>query len=195
MMWLTEARYALRGVIGVVQGDPGALGLFDVSPRGVVRSFLIPGVIILPLFLLTNRHDLDAQWQAAGTPGAMVILGITYVMLWTAFPVAMITVCRLIDRLPRWMPFVAVANWSSLLVALAVLPITLMDILGVLGDAINDLFQVIILVGVFVLSMRIARVTLALGLGSALMVALLERIIGMMVFGVGAGLLLAAGGP
>ncbi|HET8727053.1 MAG TPA: hypothetical protein VFO41_06040, partial [Alphaproteobacteria bacterium] len=66
---------------------------------------------------------------SASLPRILLVEGISYIVLWTAYPVLMIHVSALIDRSTRLPAFITAYNWASVIGNLARLPIALAGLL------------------------------------------------------------------
>jgi hypothetical protein len=110
-----EILQALYGAWRLARLDRQALRYFDLSHRGVWRSFwaaalCYPGFIAL-IFL---RLDSDALGQTS-IGHVLLVESIGYVIGWTAFPLAILAFCRWIGREEHGFDFIAAYNWSQVL--------------------------------------------------------------------------------
>jgi hypothetical protein len=111
--WL-EARFALTGLWRLARGDHGGLLCFDRSIDGFWRSFRA-AVLGYPLYLLLLAMRVAAaDWQNAGVLRIVTVETIGYVISWTAFPLAMLSVARRIGRADRYFDFMVPYNWYQL---------------------------------------------------------------------------------
>ncbi len=110
--WL-EVRLALVGALRLAKGDRSALSCFDRSLDGFWRSFRA-AIIAYPLYLmlLTMRVSVT-EWERSGGLHIVTVETIAYVIAWTAFPLAILTVTRWIDRAHRFFDFMVPYNWSQ----------------------------------------------------------------------------------
>jgi hypothetical protein len=109
-----EARAALSGLLRLARGDHGGLLLFDRSLAGFWRSFRA-AILCYPLYLvLLTMRISTADWQRAGGLRIVTVESIGYVISWTAFPLAMLSVTRRIGRTDRFFDFMVPYNWYQL---------------------------------------------------------------------------------
>jgi hypothetical protein len=95
--------------------DRGAMRFFDLSHRGVWRSFWA-AAICYPGFLILLMLRLDADTIArAGLFDILLIESIGYVVAWTAFPLLILAFCRAIGREEQGFDFIVAYNWSQIL--------------------------------------------------------------------------------
>jgi branched-subunit amino acid transport protein AzlD len=111
--WL-EVRLALVGALRLAKGDRGGLSCFDRSLDGFWRSFRA-AVIAYPLYLMLLMMRVTiAEWERSGGFYIIGVETIAYVVAWVAFPLAMLTVTRWINRSHRFFDFMVPYNWSQL---------------------------------------------------------------------------------
>lgn len=139
MASLAEAGRALEGAIAIIRRDPDAARHFDLSIDGFWRSFGAI-VFIAPIYLIfvaAQARLLAESDVAAGEalPSGPVLLLSEYLTLgvaWLAYPLAMYFFTRSFGLAHRYVAYVVVYNWSSLLVTLVMVPPFLLYVLGVL---------------------------------------------------------------
>jgi hypothetical protein len=110
-----EIWQALYGAWRFARLDRDALHYFDLSHRGVWRSFwaaalCYPGF----LFLLWLRLE-PATLAESGLGHIFLVETIGYVVGWTAFPLAALALSRGIGREERGFDFITAYNWSQVL--------------------------------------------------------------------------------
>jgi hypothetical protein len=109
-----EAQAALSGLFRLARGDHRGLLLFDRSHAGFWRSFRA-AILSYPLYLvLLTMRVSSADWQRAGGLRIVTVESIGYVIAWTAFPLAMLSVTRRIGRADRFFDFMVPYNWYQL---------------------------------------------------------------------------------
>ena len=110
-----EIWQALYGAWRFAHLDRNALRYFDLSHHGTWRSFWAP-VFCYPGFLLELWLRLPAETVAQSGMGHIFLVeSIGYVVGWTAFPLAVIALCRWLGREERSFDFITVYNWSYIL--------------------------------------------------------------------------------
>lgn len=129
---LVEILQALYGAWRLARLDRQAMHYFDLSHRGVWRSFwaaplCYPGFLVL-LYL---RLD-DATLAQSGLGHIVLVETIGYVIAWAAFPLVILAFCRWLGREDRGFEFVTAYNWSQ---AIQTAFFVLVALLGVLLPA------------------------------------------------------------
>lgn len=110
-----ELLQALYGAWRLARLDRQAMHYFDLSHRGVWRSFWA-AVYTYPGFLLLLWLRLDAPTIAQSGLGRILLVeSIGYVAAWCAFPLAAIGICRWLGREDEGFDFVIAYNWSQVL--------------------------------------------------------------------------------
>jgi hypothetical protein len=169
--WL-EARLALVGALRLAKGDRSALSCFDRSLDGFWRSFRA-AIIAYPLYLmlLTMRVSV-AEWERSGGLHIVTVETIAYVIAWTAFPLAILTVTRWIDRAHRFFDFMVPYNWSQ---------VGLESESGVLAAPAAQTIEVAAAIAVLVYEWFIARVALDATASAAAFVVFIDLVLGALI--------------
>lgn len=172
-----ELRRALVGCLRLARGDPGGLEYFDRSLDGFWRSFL-SAYLAYPCFLilLAMRVSL-AEWNAAGPLPIITAETIGYVILWVAFPLAMLPVLRWLGREDRFFDFMVPYNWCQLPQGVLFVLVGLEAVTGALGDAISATLEIAAFVAVLGYEWYIARVALNTTGAGATVVVLIDLVL------------------
>ena len=113
--WAEIAR-SLSGAWRLLLLDTTGMNRFDVSIGGFWRSFFA-AVLVAPLYALRGLIDPAAsEAEAAGVGGALAAV-LTYVLVWAAFPIAMIFIARFLDLRKAYIGFIVALNWARVLQA------------------------------------------------------------------------------
>lgn len=160
MIAAAEVLRALYGAWRLARLDRDGMRLFDVSPAGALRSFWAAAVV-LPVHLLSLAAlmTLPAEMPMLRLAAA---LAISYVLLWTAFPAAMITICRLLGRAERFPAFLAAYNWCSALGYMAQVTV----VLAAMAVAPDDLAMAVAqatMIPILAYQWYVTRTALAIG--------------------------------
>jgi hypothetical protein len=111
----TEILQALYGAWRLARLDRRAMAYFDLSHRGVMRSFWA-AALCYPLYLALIYLRLDDQTLSQSSFGHIVLIeSIAYVIGWTAFPLVILTFCRALHREEQGFDFITAYNWSQVL--------------------------------------------------------------------------------
>ncbi len=112
---------ALTGSWLLAKRDPSALGYFNLSIEGFWRSFAAIA-FVLPILILSASISIDLKAASAVQDGVQAdwsgyILGRITLMIigWVAFPLVMIPVARVLDLSHRYVLYIIVFNWTSVL--------------------------------------------------------------------------------
>ena len=185
--WL-EVRLALFGALRLAKGDRGGLSCFDRSLDGFWRSFRA-AVIAYPLYLILLMMRVTVvEWQRSGGWYIVIVETIAYVIAWVAFPLAMITVTRWIDRAHRFFDFMVPYNWSQLPQSALFVLVGLEAESGVLGTQLAQVIDLAAAIAVLVYEWFIARVSLETTASAAAFVVLVDLVLGALVNHVASGL-------
>lgn len=115
MPGLGEVVHALYGSWRLARLDRGGMQYFDLSHRGVWRSFW-SAALCYPGFLILLFLRLDAASLARSSiPHIVLVESIGYVIAWTAFPLLILGLCRGLGREEAGFDFIVAYNWSQAL--------------------------------------------------------------------------------
>ncbi|HEV8016547.1 MAG TPA: hypothetical protein VGP48_13495 [Stellaceae bacterium] len=110
-----EIWQALYGAWRFARFDRNAIHYFDLSHRGVWRSFWA-AALSYPGFLLLRWLELDDQTLADSSIGHIFLVEtIGDIVGWCAFPLVVLGLCRWLGREDRGFDFIAAYNWSVVL--------------------------------------------------------------------------------
>lgn len=139
---------SLWGVWLLLRFDTTAFAFFERNYAGFCRSYIV-AIAFAPISL--------AHWLIAYDPGVaktplaihLVTEAISYVMGWTAYPLAMIYVTRLIERENRYFDYMVVYNWLQAALITMSLSVAMLNDFQVLSPPAAS-FLGLITLGVFV---------------------------------------------
>jgi hypothetical protein len=178
--WL-EVRLALFGALRLARGDHSGLACFDRSPDGFWRSFRA-AVIAYPLYLILLMMRVTvAEWERSGGWYIVAVETIAYVIAWAAFPLAMLSVTRWIDRAHRFFDFMVPYNWSQLLQSALLVLVGLQAGSGVVGAKPAQAIELVAAIAVLVYEWFIARVSLETTAAAAALVVLVDLVLGALI--------------
>jgi hypothetical protein len=184
----SEVRLAMTGALRLARGDRGGLSYFDRSTDGFWRSFRA-AVISYPLYLvLLSMRVTVPEWEASGTLLIITVETIAYVIAWTAFPLLMLILTQRIGRSHRFFDFMVPYNWSQLPQSALFVLVGLETESGVLGAEPAQAIEVAAAVAVLVYEWFIARVALETNAGAAVLVVLVDLLLGVLISHVASGL-------
>ena len=174
-----EIWQALYGAWRFARLDRNALHYFDLSHRGVWRSFWA-AALSYPGFLLLIWLRLDADTLAQSSLLHIVLVEtIGDVIGWCAFPLAVLALCRWLGREERGFDFIAPYNWSQVLQTAFFIVIALVSL--VLPDSIGLALGRIGLFAMLAYEWFIAWVAIGAGGGIATVVVMLDVVLGTLI--------------
>jgi len=177
-----ETLRALYGTWRIARGDANGLTFFDFSLNGFWRSFLA-AIIVFPAFAFLRWHDLLDAPENFPAGRYMTVEVIAYVIKWLAFPVLMYQVIPMLGRTERYIGFITVYNWSSVL-QMAVYLVALL--LGVLFPMLGSGgFVMVAVLAMLVYGVYIARLTLSVPIATASAIVMADFLLSMVITSVG----------
>ncbi|MCA3248265.1 MAG: hypothetical protein ING19_03430 [Azospirillum sp.] len=178
----------LGGVIDLLKGDrAGVAKLGAATTPGLVASFLIPGLLLVPAYSLLVSERFEALNLDPTIGEILVVEPIAYLIGWTLFPVLSHLYCERIGKTREWYDYVAAYNWSNILQMALYLPAALIAE-GGMPVALMFVLSVGILAATVGIHFRLARMVLrvdalpamvlvAIDLGGSVLLArLVERL-------------------
>jgi hypothetical protein len=174
----SEVRLAVGGALRLAVGDRRGLGCFDASIDGFWRSFRA-ALICYPLylFLLALRVG-HAQWQHSGVATILIVETIAYVVSWTIFPLIILPLAGMLRREERFLAFIVVYNWSQIPQTALFAVIGIDGLTGLLSPASLPLADLVAAIATLVYEWYITRVALAVGAAAAMLIVLLDLLLG-----------------
>lgn len=190
MLSMTDIRNALTGSFLLAKRDPDGLRFFDHGLDGFWRSFLVI-VPIAPLYVLYALQEIrmvqemnpDDTFPAVG-PGFVLAKTALLLLDWLVFPAAMIFITRLLALWPRYISFIAVYNWSSLFVILALAPPALLFTTGLISAQMAATIKLFIVVFVLYYRWFIAHLVLQTSALTAGLIVAFDLVLSLLVHGV-----------
>lgn len=161
MISLGEIVHAIHGGLRLARFDRAGLDWFEFSERGFWRSFWA-ALLSWPLFAIYVR----ANWAKAyareaidsGFGSALFGQSLSYALAWALFPVVVIPLIKLFGLSGRYVPYIVVRNWTSLIQTAVV---TVAVAIGtLLPPAVADLLLMWVLIAVIVYEWFITRASL-----------------------------------
>ncbi|WP_029007924.1 hypothetical protein [Azospirillum halopraeferens] len=129
--------YSVFGAFRLARFDAAGLDYFDRTPEGAAKSFYA-ALVVLPAYAVLLSLRLWEEMQTVPVMHFLVVESIAYVVSWTAFPVAMITIAAMLDRADRYTGFLCAYNWSSVVQMSVYLPAVLLAESALLPSGIAE---------------------------------------------------------
>ena len=162
MISARETAFALSGALRLARMDPGGLGHFDTSIAGFWRSFYA-AVVVAPAYVLLIAFDAALRPVGAGPMRWVLVDGIAYVIEWTAYPLAMVTIARWLACSDNYIRYIVAHNWANVLGIAVFLTVAA---IAVLDPAMAGLLY-LAMIAVFVYQWYVARTALKITGGEA----------------------------
>lgn len=177
-----ETAASLDGLRRLLRLDPAAIGCFNASVDGFWNSFVV-AFVTLPFYLLQSLvyyagADVETHW--------LRFLGmetVGYALGWLAFPVVMIHVTRALDVFPRFFHYFVTYNWFQLVVAAALLPLSVLQAAGLLPDGLTALLFLLLTSAFLLYGWFIAQKGLEVGAMTAAGIVILDLVLSLLVNG------------
>lgn len=182
MISVREAGIGLFGAWQLAKYDAQGLRFFDNTVIACRRSFYA-AVIVLPAYVILVVLVLGEIPVAVGGVSVLVIEGIAYVIGWTAFPLAMYYLTRIIDRDRFYCRYIAAYNWSRVLRISLLFVVTAIAASGVMPAALAGLLRFLVIIAILAYQWFIARVGLEVSAPGACGIVLLDLVISLMLDG------------
>ncbi len=174
----TEVQLAVGGALRLACGDRRGLGFFDTSIDGFWRSFRA-ALICYPLYLaLLSFRVSSASWTQSGVPTILIVETIAFVISWTAFPLLILPLARLLGREDRFLAFMVVYNWSQIPQTVLFVLVGLDGATGLLAPSAAGFAQLVAAIAVLVYEWYIARVALLVTGAQATVVVMVDLVLG-----------------
>ncbi|MDP6119886.1 MAG: hypothetical protein QF450_00530 [Rhodospirillales bacterium] len=175
-----ETLRALYGAYRLARLDAGGMAYFDSSIGGFWRSFFA-AVLVVPFYalLLVMRYETGVVAAGAGSFAAVEI--IAYVIAWVAFPLAMVSVARVLEREECYLGYIVAYNWAAVLQNALYLPIAMIGVAGGMDVGSANAAGLVALFLILGYSWFVARTALAVGAGTAAIVVALDLVLGIVI--------------
>ena len=186
-----EVRLALAGTWRLARGDRGGLSYFDRSFDGFWRSFRA-AIISYPLYLVLLAMRVSVgDWQRSGGLRIVTVETIGYVIGWVAFPLLMMTVTQRLGRAHRFFDFMVPYNWCQVPQSALFVLVGLAFESGMLGPRSAAGIGLVAVVATLIYEWYvwyIARVALDITGPTAVFIAVLDFVLGVLISQVAGGL-------
>ena len=186
-----EVRLALAGTWRLARGDRGGLFCIDRSLDGFWRSFRA-AIIAYPFYLVLLAMRVSvAEWQRSGGWRILAVETIGYVIGWVAFPLLMLTVTQHLGRAHRFFDFMVPYNWCQVPQSALFVLVGLAFESGMLGPRSAAGIGLVAVVATLIYEWYvwyIARVALDITGPTAVFIAVLDFVLGVLISQVAGGL-------
>jgi hypothetical protein len=164
--------------------QPDALERFDTSFEGFWKSFFAV-VLSAPLYIYQStvgRVALEETMREAERPlpAVDVPVGVelvAFLAAWFAFPIVMIGIVRLFQIGERYVPYIVVYNWGTLLLYLLMLAPTALYAVGIGGAPLYTVLSLVVLAVSAYFLVYAARIALLVPFGAAISLVVLDFLV------------------
>jgi len=188
---MNEIRAALDGSWLLLRSRPEGQAYFDQSLPGFWRSFQVI-FLLIPLFLLNGLFEkqfyiAENMFHPEGFPDRAFWTAqfFGHGVNWIAMPVILALIAAPIGISQRYVPFIVVRNWTSLLTAVPYMITYILFLLGIISPGIAILLSLTSLLAILWYHFLIARIVLqasiSLAIGIVVLDILLSLVIGQVV--------------
>lgn len=136
---------AIYGAYRLAHFDAGGLAYFNNTVEGFWRSFTAAALAAPASAILVMIHwSLAAeagQPLVHGVAHSALVEGLTYVIAWTAFPVAMHAICEIAGWRDRYIAYIVALNWANLFEIAILLPVFAIAAGGLLPAGLTVIVQ------------------------------------------------------
>ena len=155
-----EIARALYGAYRLARFDAGGMAYFNATPVGFWRSFYA-ALFVAPLYLLVRATEYEAGLTVAPPLRLVLVSAVTYAIAWLAFPVAMVTVARMLDREERYIAYIVAYNWAAVWQSAAFLPVIILGTMGAMPLAVSQFLTIFVFLAVVVYSWFVSKTAMA----------------------------------
>lgn len=187
-MTAADFRIGVEAAVALLFGRPGALARFDVSLEGFWRSFAAI-LLVLPCFAVSVMAE--GRIEIAGLPaefadafpwlGFVAVRTLALGLDWMALPVVLALLARRLGLAARYVPFIVARNWASPVVAALYAVPALLFSVDFIGRDAAAILSLATLVVALHFHYRIARQALAVPIGMAIAVVVLDLLLGLLI--------------
>ena len=185
---LREVLACLYGSWRLALFDPSGLACFPTGVAAAARSFWA-AALLAPAYALLVTMRLGDDAGQISLAQLLVVEVIAYVISWTAYPLLMDDMSRILDCSGRYPIFLPVYNWSAVLQMAVYLPAVALGESGLLSPEMSETVGVMSTVVVMVYQWFVTRVALEVSNFTATGLVILDLVLSMFISGLADGML------
>jgi hypothetical protein len=136
MLTAAELSAGVYGAWRLAHLDSKGHTYFDRSIEGFWKSFWAAAVV-LPGYIILLALQLSETEVTASAGRLVIVEAISYIIGWTAFPLAVFYIAPVIDRQEQYLGYIVAHNWAEVVQIGLLLPVTIVAALGILPSAIT----------------------------------------------------------
>jgi hypothetical protein len=169
MSLAAETAAALYGCAKILRWNADGLNYFNATLQGFWRSY-IAALALAPIYAFLIFADFPSSRDLAR---AIPVEISAYVMGWVAYPLAMTRLAGFLGKGQRYFSYMVAYNWFRIVQSLALLPIALLSLLGLVSEAVAGALGSALLMAMLTYDWFLAREGLKLdGMAAAGLVVL-----------------------
>lgn len=187
MISLGEIRAALDGSWLLLRNRPEGMAFFDQSIQGFWRSFLVI-VLLVPVALVSGQAEKKFYFaENLYHPDAFPDGGFWFAQLaglalvWVCLPVLLALLAVPIGISQRYVPFIVVRNWSSLLASVPFMLTYLLFLVGVISPGVTVLLLLTSQVAVIWYRFLIVRIALQASISLTIGIVILDVVLALVI--------------
>lgn len=187
MISMNEIRAALDGSWLLLRNRPEGQAYFDQSLQGFWRSFQVI-ILLIPLFLLSGQFEkhlfiAENMFHPEGFPDSAFWTSkfLEHGVNWIALPIILAAIAAPIGISQRYVPFIVVRNWTSLLTAVPYMITYILFLLGIISPGIAVLLSLTALLVILWYHFLIARIVLQASISLAIGVVVLDILLSLVI--------------
>ena len=185
---LREVATSLYGAYRLAQLDVKGMECFDRGVAGAIRSFSAAAVVA-PAYLLLVLMRLGEEAGNVSAANFMLVESIAYIISWTAYPLIMDDLSRMLDCSDRYPAFISAYNWSAVLQMLVYLPAVVISESGIFVPALGDTIVFIATMVVLAYQWFVTRTALQVSNFTAAGLVILDLVLSVFISGAADGML------
>ena len=183
MPMIVEFVYVLRGLRRLIQFDAGGLGYFDRSIEGFWRSFRV-ALLIAPFTAIIIPYELELMKPTAGWQHIMLTETLSYIVRWVLYPTVAYEICRLMGRETEYPGYIAVYNWSTIILVAAELLVWMPTLMGLTAAQTSHRLDLLVFHVFLIYLWFIARAALRIDPISAVGMVVTDYVLWLVLSGV-----------
>ncbi len=180
MLTSREVMAALYGAYRLARRDPRGLSFFEDSETAFWRSFGA-AVIIAPLYAVFLVVAFASEDMAVSGARFGFVEAISYVIGWTAFPLAAFYLCQILDCERRFVRYIVAYNWSAVLWNPPQILVALLSMSGAVSPGTGQFLGFVALMLILAYTWFIARTALDIGGIAAVGVVMVDLVLSVLV--------------
>jgi hypothetical protein len=171
---------ALYGAWRLLRFDAAGAQVFETGETAFWQSFMA-ALIALPGYAILVALHLSGDAPAADWASTGLLHALSYVMSWTAFPLAAYYLAAGLNAGENWVGFVIALNWSKVLQMAIYLPLVLIAETGLVGQGGGAFLAFVGFLAVLVYQWFVTKSALGIAGPAAAGLTFVDLIIGLFI--------------